>query len=506
MALTHLETHIDLSPASPKVITDSFTINCTDATARYKINADIPHAFLVRTAADITIQNASGTALTKDADFFLKQSKRDVYYSSAYSLSSIFSEIQFAEVGVYTVTRHLCVGTYINASFLNALKLQIKTWLEETIPAIQTLLSGHTTTLDTHGTAINQIVTNLSSEISARETLESECDAHAASTTAHGATSEATASAIMARDANGNVNVSAGTADTHAVTKKQMDDAIASAVVAAGSGDVVGPAASTVEDGDLCAFSGTAGKTIKNAGYKPGFTTIEMTSADVTLSASQAKYQGIIITGTLTANVNIIIPSTMRQYVFVNSTSGVFTVTVKTASSSGVLLTQGNTTVVLCNGSSLVKENETDASGNAVNANRLGGKAYASLFDASGNAVNANRLGGKAYASLFDASGNAVNAKTAETCTGNANTSTYTSYLSVTGGLNWGWRPICGTVGGNGGTVTVTVVARTNYQYSLVFYRLITTNTWKFTTMENSTQFTISDTQYVTSYYYMVIG
>ena len=259
MALTYLETHQDLSPASPQVITDSFAIDCTDIAAQYKINPDIPHALLVRTAADITVKDASGNTLTKDSDFYLRQTKRDAYYSKEYSLSSIFSEIQFAAVGSYTVTRHLCVGTYVTASWLNTVKLAVKDILSA-IHGILTTLSSHTTTLDNHATSLTEHSVAISEQSSA-------LSSHTANTTdAHGATSEATANKHMVRDANARVQVAAGVANLDAVNKAQMDAAIASVQASSGSGSV-NPASTTNTVGNVVTMGNAAGTQISDSGY-----------------------------------------------------------------------------------------------------------------------------------------------------------------------------------------------------------------------------------------------
>jgi hypothetical protein len=78
------------------------------------------------------------------------------------------------------------------------------------------------------------------------------------------------------------------------------------------------------------------------AGWLPDFTTgataITMTSSNVTLTPLQYGKQVIVITGTLTANVQLIFPAIVGQWAVINSTSGAYTITAKTSGGSGVVL------------------------------------------------------------------------------------------------------------------------------------------------------------------------
>jgi hypothetical protein len=73
---------------------------------------------------------------------------------------------------------------------------------------------------------------------------------------------------------------------------------------------------------------------------------IALTNASVTLTALQAASNLIMLTGTLSANVNIVLPAWVgSQWLIINNTSaGAFTVTAKTASGTGVKVV-GNTDV-----------------------------------------------------------------------------------------------------------------------------------------------------------------
>lgn len=66
-----------------------------------------------------------------------------------------------------------------------------------------------------------------------------------------------------------------------------------------------------------------------------------LTSANVTLTPAQAMKKRITLAGTLTANVQIIFPSWIGEWIVVNNTTGAFTVTAKTSAGTGVALAAG---------------------------------------------------------------------------------------------------------------------------------------------------------------------
>lgn len=85
------------------------------------------------------------------------------------------------------------------------------------------------------------------------------------------------------------------------------------------------------------------------AGWVPDFTSgasaVTMTNANVTLTALQYGKPLIIISGLLTANLNLIFPDIARSWIVINNTTGAFTITGKTAGGTGVAL-QKNQTIV----------------------------------------------------------------------------------------------------------------------------------------------------------------
>jgi hypothetical protein len=86
---------------------------------------------------------------------------------------------------------------------------------------------------------------------------------------------------------------------------------------------------------------------------------LTLSGSDITLTAlnyasDQARSLCLNLSGTLTANVNVIVPAVSHMYLVTNNTSGTFTVTVKTASGTGVSVTGAGITLVYCDGTNVV--------------------------------------------------------------------------------------------------------------------------------------------------------
>ncbi len=76
--------------------------------------------------------------------------------------------------------------------------------------------------------------------------------------------------------------------------------------------------------------------------------------ADVTLTTAEASNLFIELTGTLTANINLIMPAGVRHNFILNSTAGAFVPTVKTAAGTGVKVEQGCRELLECDGTNVV--------------------------------------------------------------------------------------------------------------------------------------------------------
>lgn len=98
-----------------------------------------------------------------------------------------------------------------------------------------------------------------------------------------------------------------------------------------------------------------------------GITSKTLTSSDVTLTNSEAAKDIIVLSGTLTANVNLIVPVFVKQWIVANNTTGAFTVTVKTASGTGGLVAQGTSRVFFGDGTNVYGVNPLAATQAQVN-------------------------------------------------------------------------------------------------------------------------------------------
>ncbi|MDK9585760.1 phage tail protein [Lelliottia wanjuensis] len=87
-----------------------------------------------------------------------------------------------------------------------------------------------------------------------------------------------------------------------------------------------------------------------------GVTQITMTSGSIVMSSLQAAKDRIIISGTLSANVNLIFPAWIKSWVVHNNCTGNFTITCRTASGSGVVVIPGLVSRLFCDGVNISDE------------------------------------------------------------------------------------------------------------------------------------------------------
>lgn len=66
-----------------------------------------------------------------------------------------------------------------------------------------------------------------------------------------------------------------------------------------------------------------------------------LASSNVTLTAPQWGKSVLVLTGALTANINIVFPALVQGWIVVNQTTGAFTITCKTASGTGTVVPNG---------------------------------------------------------------------------------------------------------------------------------------------------------------------
>ena len=97
-----------------------------------------------------------------------------------------------------------------------------------------------------------------------------------------------------------------------------------------------------------------------NTGWVPinnyGVTQITMTTGSVVMSSLQAAKDRIIISGALTANVNLIFPAWIKSWVVHNNCTGNFTITCRTASGTGIVVIPGLVSRLFCDGVNISDE------------------------------------------------------------------------------------------------------------------------------------------------------
>lgn len=113
--------------------------------------------------------------------------------------------------------------------------------------------------------------------------------------------------------------------------------------------------------------------------YIAGRVSVAVTTADVTLSAAQARCNIINATGALTGNRNIIVPDGPATWCVTNNTTGAYTLTVKTAAGTGIAISQGKAVDLLADGTNVLLSNNDAAAagGSLLAANNLSDVANA---------------------------------------------------------------------------------------------------------------------------------
>lgn len=85
------------------------------------------------------------------------------------------------------------------------------------------------------------------------------------------------------------------------------------------------------------------------------YTVIDVSgSGSYTLTGTELNRIGYKFTGTLTADRFVIVPTTVQQYWVDNQTSGAYTLTIKTASGTGIAISTGQRAIFYCDGVNVV--------------------------------------------------------------------------------------------------------------------------------------------------------
>lgn len=81
---------------------------------------------------------------------------------------------------------------------------------------------------------------------------------------------------------------------------------------------------------------------------------VDLSAGDVTLSGAPRRAGYLTVNGTLAANRNVVVPNDWQAAVF-NNTTGAYTVTVKTAGGTGVVVAQTKRAQLLADGTNVVR-------------------------------------------------------------------------------------------------------------------------------------------------------
>jgi len=119
-----------------------------------------------------------------------------------------------------------------------------------------------------------------------------------------------------------------------------------------------------------------------------------VTGGTVTLTSAEATSSIQEYSGTLTSNCTVILPPTVQLYSLQNKTTGSFTLTFKTTSvgASSVVVTQGQTFLVICDGTN-VYNTQASVSGGTTNLTIPNGSAAAPSLNFVGDTTTGLYLG-----------------------------------------------------------------------------------------------------------------
>lgn len=85
-----------------------------------------------------------------------------------------------------------------------------------------------------------------------------------------------------------------------------------------------------------------------------GMTSVNVAGgANVTLSAVEAGAGILVFTGSLTANIAVIVPGATGKWQVSNQTTGAYSLTVKTSTGTGISVVQGSTAILWCDGTNV---------------------------------------------------------------------------------------------------------------------------------------------------------
>ncbi len=208
-------------------------------------------------------------------------------------------------------------------------------------------------------------------------------------------------------------------------------------------------------------------------------------NTNVTLTSTQYANNIMDFTGVLTGNINIIFPNTVKNYFITNSTTGLFSITCKTALGTGIAIPQNSSTIATCDGTNIIDGSPPNAgtyslsvagsSNITLSASQAGYSVYNLAGVLTGNidltfpAVNAfyiiNNNSTGAYTITLKVSGGA----TSVGATQGTSTSIYvdgsTPSIGGLGGTQYVFQ--CGTVTGTANALIVTQTFPSNFSLNI---------------------------------------
>lgn len=131
-----------------------------------------------------------------------------------------------------------------------------------------------------------------------------------------------------------------------------------------------------------------------------GATSIVLGGANVILTDDEARSAVIMLAGTLSANVNLQVPSRVKSWIIYNGTSGAFTVTVKTALAAGAPAPQGAATVFMSDGTNVRNASDQAPYATAAALAAVSTVANDALPKAGGTMTGAINMGSQLITSM----------------------------------------------------------------------------------------------------------
>lgn len=175
-----------------------------------------------------------------------------------------------------------------------------------------------------------------------------------------------------------------------------------STTVTPSGGDLIDTAASVTlnpSESIMLVSSGTAWYTV-GWGRSVDFNYSQLTKnvaggSNVTLTSAEAGYKILKFTGLLTANINVVVPTTVTVWYIDNSTTGAYTVTVKTSAGSGIATSGGSRYILYGDGTNVVNAVTTTGSFSSFTAGSASAPSITFAADTDTGLYNtaANQVG-----------------------------------------------------------------------------------------------------------------